>query len=185
MLQIRGARLPHTNGAEPKSQMSRKNLTFVSMKSSMTILMASLFVSVCSLAAHSQGSLPSGKVKLLEFSNSTASFSVPAGKTWLIYNVFSDYCTKIEVKKNGDQDASCIRIFIKSLNDVQKTDLVTKKYGTQLYMSGDTEKAIALPLLFPEKTKFELLLIAGDTFKDFKLFDGNGYITVIENDAMN
>ena len=155
------------------------------MKSSILIIVTALFVSVSSFNAHSQGTLPPSKVKLLEFSNSKSSFSVPPGKAWMIYNVFSDYCTGMEVKKNGNVEASSIRIFVKSLNDVLKTDLVNKKYGTQLYMSGDTGKAIGLPLLLPEKTRFELILIEGDTFKDLKLYDGTGYISVEEYDLIN
>jgi len=152
------------------------------MKSKFTAFIATLFLSVCIFSGNAQTTIPKGKAQLIEFTNSTAKFTVPAGKTWVIYNTFSDYCTDMKTDADGALVAPSIRIFIKSINDVIKTDLTKKIYGTQLYMSRDAGKTIGMPIVLSENTKFELILISGDAFKEFKLYGGSGYLSIIETD---
>lgn len=152
------------------------------MKSKMTFFIVTLFLSVCLLSGNAQTTIPKGKAQLIEFTNATANFTVPEGKTWVIYNTFSDYCTDMKTDDRGRLTASSIRIFIKSINDVTKTDLTKKIFGTELYRSRDAGKAIRMPIILPEKTKFELILVSGVTFKDYKLFSGIGFMSIIEID---
>ena len=162
--------------------MSSENFKMNIMKSKMTVFIITLFLSVCSLSGNAQTTIPKGKAQLIEFTNATAKFSVPTGKTWILYNAFSDYCTDMKPTEEGGLTAASIRIFIKSINDIPKTDITKKIYGTQLFMSRDAGKTIGMPIILPENTKFELVLIVGDEFKNFKLYTGIGYLSIIETD---
>lgn len=144
------------------------------------VFIVTLFLSVFSLLCNAQTTMEKGKAQLIEFTNETAKFTVPEGKTWIIYNVFSDYCTDIKTDAAGVLTSTNIRIYIKSINNVTKTDLAKMILGTQLYMSKDATKAIGMPIVIPEKTKFELLLVSGDAYKEFKLFSGTGFMSIIE-----
>ena len=61
------------------------------MKSKFKNSIAALFLSILSLNSYSQTAIPKGKTQLIEFANATAKFTVPEGKTWIIYSIFSDY----------------------------------------------------------------------------------------------
>jgi len=89
------------------------------MKSKMTIFIVTLFLSVCSLSVNAQTTLPTGKAQLIEFTNATAKFIVPDGKTWVIYNVFSDYITNVTLS-NERYEGEDIRIFLKVLMELLK-----------------------------------------------------------------
>lgn len=121
------------------------------MKSKLTIFLATLFLSVCTLFGNAQTSMPKGKAQLIEFTNATAKFTVPAGKTWVVNNVFSNY------DRNND-----IKVFVKSLNGAIMTDLYKQEFGTLLYHSRDPGYVIQYPILLPENTGFELIILSGD-----------------------
>ena len=93
-----------------------------------------LFLCVWSFPIKAQTAVPIGKAQLIEFTNATAKFTVPEGKTWIIYSIFSDYITGGTVDNRGYLiDTEDVRIFIKKLNGVQKTNFVRNIYGPQLY----------------------------------------------------
>jgi autotransporter-associated beta strand protein len=137
------------------------------------------------LSVNAQSSILQGKAQLLEFTNTSASFTVPEGKTWVIYSIFSDYVTGGTVKYNeyrkvnefaNEED---IRIFLKDLNGVQKTDYLKNKYGTQFYRSSDASTVIPYPIIFPEKTRFNLIVLSGD-LGSLKEYNGKAYISLME-----
>jgi hypothetical protein len=149
------------------------------MKSKLTILLFILFLTTWNLTINAQTSIPKGKAQLIEFTNATAKFTVPEGKTWYIQNTFSDW--RIECTQPDGTTGRTIRVFLKSLNGLLKTDLSKNKFGPLLYFSSETN---SMSLIFPEKTTFELLLVSSEINQDIKLFNGLGYINIIETDNL-
>jgi hypothetical protein len=145
------------------------------MKSKLTIFLATLFLSVCTLSGNAQTSLPKGKAQLIEFTNATAQFTVPAGKTWYLYNILTDFETDVKDDK-GDYYVYFIRVFIKSLNGEVKTDLKTYKMGPQLGGEGT-----GYPIIFPENTSLELIQLY-EREEEYKEYSGTAFISVIEVD---
>ena len=58
-------------------------------------------------------------VQLVEFSNQTAKFMVPAGETWEIVNIWADYLVNVNIEKD---EADYVYIYIESLNGKILTD---------------------------------------------------------------
>jgi hypothetical protein len=116
------------------------------MKSTIFNCCITLLLSVISLTSAAQTAIPKGKATLIEFTNSNAKFKVPEGKTWYIYNVFGErrFSQGVEEKDS--------RIFLKSINNINF------KFGPLLYYYN-TGLTISYPLVFPEKTTFELEMI--------------------------
>ena len=137
--------------------------------------------------SNAQTSIPNGKIKLIEFTNETANFTIPEGKSWIIYNIFSDYLVDGEVKYNDYQKKNIlenpldIRVFIKELNGAEKTNYLKNIYGTQLYRSTNASTVIPYPIVFPEKTLLTLIILKGD-IGSLQLHNGKGYISLIEID---
>jgi hypothetical protein len=154
------------------------------MKSKLLFLLLT-FLFIFNLNA--QTSIPNGKTKLIEFTNETASFIIPEGKSWIIYNIFSDYLADGEVKYNDYQKKNLlensldVRVFIKELNGIEKTNYSKNIYGTQLYRSTNASTVIPYPIVFPEKTLFSLVILKGD-LGSLQLHNGKGYISLIEVD---
>jgi hypothetical protein len=155
------------------------------MKTNMSLYIFTFLLSISTLSVNAQSSILQGKAQLLEFTNTSASFTVPEGKTWVIYSIFSDYVTGGIVKYNeyrkvnefaNEED---IRIFLKDLNGVQKTDYLKNKYGTQLYRSSNASTVIPYPIIFPEKTRFNLIVLSGD-LGSLKEYNGKAYISLME-----
>jgi hypothetical protein len=152
-----------------------------------SILTFTLFLCVFSLSSIAQTTTPNGKAQLIEFNNTTANFSVPDGKTWVIYNIFSDYTVDGVMKyneydkKNRYEGGLDIRIFLKDLNGVEKTNYVKNFFGTQLYRSTNASTVIPYPIIFPEKTTFNLIVLKGE-LGILQLHGGTGYISLIEVD---
>lgn len=152
------------------------------MKSKLIFFFAVLFISVWSLSGNAQSTIPKGKAQLIEFTNSTAKFTVPDGKTWFINNVFSDYEGNPMVSKYDNKIAGCsISIFFKSINGVSKTDISKNLYGAKLYSTSGL--SLEMPIVLPEKTIIELIIIYNDFNEDAKkVFNGSGYMSIIETD---
>ena len=137
----------------------------------------------CSFA---QTAIPQGKAILKEFNNASAHFEVPEGKYWVIYGIFSDYLsggtikmnqyTKTNVMENSEE----VRIFMKNLNGTQVTDLSKNIFGTQLFRSTNASTVIPFPVVFPEKTSFDLLIVKGEDIASLKEHPGKGYISIME-----
>jgi hypothetical protein len=129
------------------------------MKKNIVLITCILVLSfICDL--HSQTVYPKGKAHIIEFNNTTAKFTVPAGKTWYIVNIFSDYFTDFIPNSTSSE----INIFLKSLDGTVITDLSINKVGTKVY-SGVQTYALRMPLIFPENTVFELIIISGELSK--------------------
>ena len=119
------------------------------------------------------------KAKLIEFSNVSAKFVVPDGKTWIIHNVITDYVTNFRKDSNGNADSDEIRIFIKSLNGVSKTNITRQIFGPLLHRTGGFFGS-RFPVVFPEKTTFELITFQGE-LKFMKKYSGKSYLSLVES----
>ncbi len=150
------------------------------------IYSAALFFVFSLSFGFAQTVVPSGKAILKEFTNATAHFEVPEGKYWVVYGIFSDYVsggtikldqfTKTNVMENSEE----VRIFMKNLNGTQVTDLSKNIFGTQLYRSTNASSVIPFPVVFPEKTSFDLLLVKGEDIASLKEHTGKGFISIME-----
>jgi len=118
------------------------------MKSKLTIFIITLLLSVWSLSVNAQTTVPNGKAQLIEFTNATAKFTVPLGKTWTVHNVFTSYPT----------DDNTYSIWVKSLNGIILTD-ISKNILGKLLFSSNAAANINLPLVLPENTSLELIMI--------------------------
>ncbi len=120
--------------------------------------------------------LISDKAKLIEFSNASAKFVVPDGKTWIIHSVLYNYVTNVRKKEGKDYYINnVVRIFFKSLNGVQKTNITRNIYGPRIDIAH-------LPLVLPEKTTFELISVEYDNIGiDTKKYNGKSYLSLVES----
>ncbi|MEI6764442.1 MAG: hypothetical protein WCM76_02305 [Bacteroidota bacterium] len=139
---------------------------------------------------NAQSNYPKGKAKLIEFFNPAAKFTVPAGKTWYVVNIFSDCATDIIVNKNdpGTYNYNEVRIFIKSINGAVLTDIDKKKYGPVVFRGPNHERVQQMPIVLPENTIIEFIITSGDwssTVEGSKLVRNDNlkaYLNVIETD---
>jgi len=177
----------HKNGAKLPSQMSSVILKMNIMNLKMTVFIVTLFLSIFSVSGNAQTTIPKGKAQLIEFTNETGKFTVPEGKTWHMYSIFSDYVADGTVKYDeytkenqlvGEKD---IRIFLKDLNGIEKTNYVKNIYGTQLFRSLNSSTVIPYPLIFPERTSFNLIILKGN-MGNLQLYGGKAYISLMETD---
>lgn len=154
------------------------------MKKLLTLVLIALSINAFSQSLEKYAD---GKVKLIEFTNDSANFNIPEGKAWIIYNVFSDYIVDGVVKfndyakKNFLDEPLDVRIFVKDLNGIEKTNYLNNIYGTQLYRSTNASTVIPYPIMFPEKTTFSLIILKGD-IGTLQLHNGKAYISLIEID---
>lgn len=107
---------------------------------------------------------PKGNAAIKEFTNATAKFVVPPGKTWYIVNCFSDCATDVQVSQKDPEsyNYSEVRIFIKSINGLVLTDLEKKKFGTVVFRGPNHERVQPMPVVLPENTVIEFLITSGD-----------------------
>jgi hypothetical protein len=130
---------------------------------------------------NAQASFPKGKAQLIEFSNDSADFKVPEGKTWVIYSMFSEHTVISPSKSYLLID---IRIFLKNINGDEKTNHTKNIYGPLLYWSSATRAgltSVPYPIIFPEKTSFSLIILKGSGPLDrMELHNGKAYISLIE-----
>lgn len=119
-----------------------------------------------------------GKANIVEFTNATAKFIVPNGKTWIIQNIFSDIETKFKVKdswNNGELNHCSVSVYIKSINGSIKTDLTSEQYSRR--MNNNDFR----PIYLPENTTIEFLIVYHDSStKTIKNLDGSATLNYIE-----
>ncbi len=139
----------------------------------------SLITLLLLLAAPFIGNAQEKTEKLQQFNNFTASFEVPAGKTWVVNQIFSSFSAGVETMADGTAKVTPIRIFIKTFNGDIKTDWQGNRFGPQVFQSNSTYSSIPFPLTLPEKTTISFVIIQGDPGK-CKAFDGSAYITYTE-----
>jgi hypothetical protein len=115
------------------------------MKSKTPLFIIALFLTLTLSISKgfAQAGIPKGKAHLVEFTNETAKFKVPEGKTWYIYNVFC------ERKYNKGAEVESTRILISSINNIKF------KNGPSIF-NQNVGQNLNAPLIFPEKTTFEL-----------------------------
>ncbi len=146
------------------------------------LLTLAIFITLC---VNAQTPMPQGNVIFKEFDNSNASFTVPEGKSWYIYNIYSDYVAGGTLKyneyekKNVLENTEDVRIFIKELNGKLKTDYSKNIYGPQVYRGSNNATTITLPIIFSENTTFSLITLLGNTGQ-MTLHTGLSYISIIE-----
>jgi hypothetical protein len=120
-----------------------------------------------------------GKANIVEFTNASAKFTVPVGKTWIIQNILSDVETKFKVKdnwNNGELNHCSVYVFIKSINGIIKTDLISEQYSRKINNNNDFH-----PIYLPENTTIEFLIVYSDgSTKTIKNFDGSATLNYIE-----
>jgi hypothetical protein len=112
------------------------------MKSKTPLFIIALCFTLLVSKGFAQTATPKGKTNLIVFTNTTAKFKVPEGKTWYIYNVFGErkFLQGVEEKD--------LRIILKSINNINF------KLGPMLYYYN-TGLTVNYPLVFAEKTTFE------------------------------
>ena len=131
------------------------------------------------ISVNAQALFPKGEAQLIEFTNTSAKFEVPKGKTWIIYSMFSDHTV----------DWLDVRIFLKDLNGVEKTNYAKNIFGPQFYWSAASSAvatftatpSVPYPIVFPENTSFSLIILKGQ-FGKIQPHNGKGYISLIEID---
>lgn len=152
------------------------------MKSKMNVFITALFLSVCSLYSSAQTTSLQGKAQLIEFTNANANFTVPAGKTWCIYGILTDWSTNTVQDEDGYYSSEDIRVFIQRLNGQVKTDYKTNKMGPQLgSRSTSPSPGTGYPLFFPENTTIQLIQLCGYE-GNWKEYNGSAYISLLEVD---
>jgi len=135
----------------------------------------SLILTLISFSASCQEKV----AKLVQFNNFTANFEVPAGKTWVIQDIFSNFTPSVETGIDGNAKIKPVRIYIKTLNGDIKTDWQGNRFGPQVFQSTNTSATISFPLVFPEGTKFSLVIIQGDP-GSCEAYNGSGYLSFFE-----
>ena len=138
-------------------------------------IVAFLAISLFTFSGYSQQKV----AKLVQFNNYTSNFEVPSGKTWVIHQIFSNYIADAGTDNEGNPTGKPVRIYIKTLNGDIKTDWQGNRFGPQVFQSNNTGATISFPLVFPEGTKFSLVIIKGNP-GDCKAFEGSGYISFFE-----
>ena len=113
----------------------------------LVVLFLLFFLSVTSKNVNAQSDLPKGKVYLVEFTNGKGKFAVPQGKSWYIYNIFSDR----KYYPLGEDKEAFVIVALKSINKVVYDNA---PYVYNQYLGT----VINFPLIFPEKTTFEFII---------------------------
>ena len=93
------------------------------MKLTLTIFFAAFFLGVCNLSSNAQTTTPKSKAQLIEFTNATAKFTVPLGKTWTVHSVFTSFPV----------DDNTYSITFKSINSILITDISKNILGKLLF----------------------------------------------------
>jgi len=109
------------------------------------LFIVTLFLSILTSSVNAQSNVPKGKAQLIEFTNETAKFTVPEGKTWYIYNIF---CEQYYTQGTEEKEAG---ILFKSINNI----IFNKGKGPTVYYYN-TGLVLNFPIVFTEKTQFEL-----------------------------
>jgi hypothetical protein len=134
------------------------------MKSKLTIFITTLLLSIWSLSGNAQVSIPKGKAQLIDFTNATAKFTVPAGKTWYIMNIFSDCATNIKPNTQypDENDYEEVRVFIKNIDNNLLTDFSKNKFGPVVYRGPNHERIQPMPIVLSENSIIEFIISSGD-----------------------
>ena len=138
------------------------------MKTKSRILITAFIIVAFISNAIAQQPILKGKAFLVEFTNTNAKFTVPAGKTWTIYQTFTASWKKDYF------------IYIKSLNGVLLTNLYTNELGPLLFSIPPKDSNRILPLILPENTTIELFIF--NSIFGYDLADCKAYLNYVESD---
>lgn len=155
------------------------------MKLISTFFSVTVLIFLSNFKSVAQASIPKGKAQLIEFSNTNSSFTVPQGKTWVVYSIFSDYVTGGVMKYDSNNNPLYldkpdeIKIFVKTLNGQEKTNIDKNIYGIVVFESKDAS-ATNFPIIFPENTNISFVITQGFVIGKYKEYNGKAYISLVE-----
>ena len=103
-----------------------------------------------------------GTAKKITLNNSRGTFTVPAGKHWVINQFIGDYLSPPTTDSTGAIiPGNEIFVFLETLNGETLTDPAQGKYGPLLYSSLTPYQTILFPLVFTEGTSFSVVVYKG------------------------
>lgn len=123
----------------------------------------------------------SGIAKKITMNNTRASWTVPAGKHWIINQFIADYLVDVVKDSLGIVSGKEVHVFLKSLNNTTLTDLTKNQLGPQLYSSVTSNHTIQFPLILTENTSFSIVVCKGK-IGSLELCDAGVVCTYFEKD---
>lgn len=123
----------------------------------------------------------SGVAKKVTMNNTRASWTVPAGKHWVINQFIGDYITDLVKDSLGIFHGKEIHVFLKTINGTTLTDLSKNQLGPQIYSSIASNHTIQFPIVMTENTAFSIVVCKG-ALNALELCDGNVVCTYFEKD---
>lgn len=103
----------------------------------------------------------SGVAKKVTMNNTRASWTIPAGKHWVINQFIGDYIVDLAKDSLGNMVGKELHVFLKSINNVTLTDIAKNQYGPQVYSSMASNHTIQFPLVLTENTTFSIVVYKG------------------------
>ena len=104
----------------------------------------------------------SGVAKKVTMSNARASWTVPAGKHWLVNQFIGDYMVDLAKDSlTGNLVGKEVHVFLKSINGTVLTDISKNMYGPQVYSSIASNHSIQFPLVLTQNTIFAIEVYKG------------------------
>lgn len=122
-----------------------------------------------------------GTAVKVTMNNTRATWTVPAGKHWIINQVMADYITDLHRDSLGNMVGKEVHVFLKSVNNVTLTDASKNQLGPQLYSSSSPNHTIQFPLLLTENTTFTIVIFKG-SYNALEPYDGSVVCTYFEKD---
>ncbi|MBK6526333.1 MAG: hypothetical protein IPO32_12255 [Crocinitomicaceae bacterium] len=122
-----------------------------------------------------------GTAVKVTMNNTRATWTVPAGKHWIVNQVMADYITDLHRDSLGNMVGKEVHVFLKSVNNVILTDATKNQLGPQLYSSSSPNHTIQFPLLLTENTTFTIVIFKG-SYNALEPYDGNVVCTYFEKE---
>jgi len=123
----------------------------------------------------------SGVAKKVTMNNTRASWTVPAGKHWVINQFIGDYLVDLAKDSTGIFVGKEIHVFLKSINSTTLTDISKNQYGPQIYSSVASNHTIQFPLVLTQNTTFSIVICKG-VLGTLELCDKDIVCTYFEKD---
>lgn len=122
-----------------------------------------------------------GTAVKVTMNNTRSTWTVPAGKHWIVNQVMADYITDLHRDSLGNMVGKEVHVFLKSVNNVVLTDATKNQLGPQLYSSSSPNHTIQFPLLLTENTTFTIVIFKG-SYNALEPYDGNVVCTYFEKE---
>lgn len=123
----------------------------------------------------------SGTAKKVTMNNTRASWTVPAGKHWVINQFIGDYMVDLTKDSLGVTHGKEIHVFLKSINSTTLTDISKNQFGPQIYSSVASNHTIQFPLVMTANTSFSIVVYKG-ALGALELSDAEIVCTYFEKD---